>query len=143
MPPLSTPAPDTILEIKDLKTYFYLEKTTVRSVEGVNLTLPRQKTLGLVGESGCGKSVSSLSIMRLIPSPPGKIVGGEVLFQGRDLLKISDDEMRRVRGKEIAMIFQDPMTSLNPVLTIARQLTEALELHMGMDGRAARKRAIE
>ncbi|MBI4493504.1 MAG: ABC transporter ATP-binding protein, partial [Chloroflexi bacterium] len=101
------------------------------------------EALGLVGESGCGKSVGALSLMRLVPSPPGRTVEGEVLFQGRDLLKLSDDRIRRVRGNEIAMIFQDPMTSLNPVLTIGRQITEALELHKGMNGSTARKRAIE
>ena len=114
-----------------------------RAVNGISYTLDEGETLGIVGESGCGKSVSALSIMRLIPQPPGKIVGGQILFQGRDLLKLGDDEIRRVRGKEIAMIFQDPMTSLNPVLTISRQLTEAMELHLGMDGTASKKRAIE
>ncbi len=132
-----------LLEVRDLRTQFRTQDGVVNAVNGVSFTLDEGESLGIVGESGCGKSVSSLSIMRLIPQPPGKIVGGEVIFQGRDLLKISEDEMRRVRGKEIAMIFQDPMTSLNPVLTISRQLTEALELHLGMDGRAAKKRAIE
>ncbi len=101
------------------------------------------ETLGIVGESGCGKSVSVLSVMRLIPQPPGKIVDGEVIFDGRDLLELSDDEIRRVRGNKIAMIFQDPMTSLNPVLTIGRQIGEALELHMGMNKEEARKRSAE
>ncbi len=132
-----------LLEVKDLKTYFYTQDGVVKAVNGVSYTLDEGETLGLVGESGCGKSVSSLSVMRLIPQPPGKIVGGTVTFEGRDLLKISEDEMRRVRGKDIAMIFQDPMTSLNPVLTVCRQLTESLELHLGMDGKAARNRAIE
>lgn len=132
-----------LLEVKDLRTQFRTQDGVVNAVNGVSFTLDEGESLGIVGESGCGKSVSSLSIMRLIPQPPGKIVGGEVLFQEKDLLKISEDEMRRVRGKDIAMIFQDPMTSLNPVLTISRQLTEALELHLGMDGKAAKKRAIE
>ncbi|HEX9015719.1 MAG TPA: ABC transporter ATP-binding protein, partial [Chloroflexota bacterium] len=132
-----------LLEVRDLRTQFRTQDGVVNAVNGVSFTLDEGESLGIVGESGCGKSVSTLSIMRLIPQPPGKIVGGDVLFGGRDLLKISEDEMRRVRGKDIAMIFQDPMTSLNPVLTISRQLTEALELHLGMDGRAAKKRAIE
>ncbi len=132
-----------LLEVEELRTNFFTQDGVVKAVNGVSYTLDEGETLGLVGESGCGKSVSALSIMRLIPQPPGKIVGGRVVFGGRDLLKISEDEMRRVRGKEIAMIFQDPMTSLNPVLTISRQLTEALELHLGMDGGAAKKRAIE
>jgi len=101
------------------------------------------ETLGIVGESGCGKSVSVLSVMRLIPQPPGKIESGEVLFDGRDLMKVDEDEIRQVRGNRIAMIFQDPMTSLNPVLTIERQVSEALELHLGMDRDTARKRTIE
>ncbi|MHB0869834.1 MAG: ABC transporter ATP-binding protein [Chloroflexota bacterium] len=132
-----------LLEVEELRTNFYTQDGVVKAVNGVSYTLDEGETLGLVGESGCGKSVSALSIMRLIPQPPGRIVGGKVVFVGRDLLKISEDEMRRVRGKEIAMIFQDPMTSLNPVLTISRQLTEALELHLGMDGGTAKKRAIE
>ena len=132
-----------LLEVKDLRTQFFTQDGVVNAVNGVSFTLDEGESLGIVGESGCGKSVSSLSIMRLIPNPPGKIVGGQLLFEGRDLLKLSDDDMRKVRGKDIAMIFQDPMTSLNPVLTIARQLTESLELHLGMDGRASRKRAIE
>ena len=132
-----------LLEVKGLRTQFVTQDGVVNAVNGVSYALDEGETLGIVGESGCGKSVSALSIMRLIPQPPGRIAGGEVIFQGRDLLKVSEDEMRRVRGKEIAMIFQDPMTSLNPVLTIARQLTESLELHLGMDGKASRKRAIE
>ncbi|MGI5836566.1 MAG: ATP-binding cassette domain-containing protein, partial [Chloroflexota bacterium] len=99
-----------LLEVSDLRTYFYTQDGVVKAVNGVSYTLDEGETLGLVGESGCGKSVSALSIMRLIPQPPGKVVGGQVMFQGRDLLKVSEDEMRKVRGKEIAMIFQDPMT---------------------------------
>jgi len=132
-----------LLEIQDLRTNFYTQDGVVKAVNGVSYTLDEGETLGLVGESGCGKSVTALSIMRLIPQPPGKIVGGKVIFVGRDLVKLSEEEMRHVRGKEIAMIFQDPMTSLNPVLTIKRQLTEGLELHLGMDGGTAAKRAVE
>jgi len=133
----------TILEVKDLETRFYTEDGTVHAVNGVSFTLDEGETLGVVGESGCGKSVTMLSLLRLIPTPPGKITGGEVLFEGRDLLKMTDDEIRQVRGNRIAMIFQDPMTSLNPVLTINRQVSEALELHLGMDKEQARKRTIE
>src|SRR5213079_1586740 len=115
----------------------------VKAVNGVSFTLKEGEALGLVGESGCGKSVSALSIMRLIPQPPGQILSGQVMFDGRDLLKLKADDMRKVRGNDIAMIFQDPMTSLNPVLTIGRQISEALELHKGMDRSAARKRTIE
>ena len=100
------------------------------------------ETLGLVGESGCGKSVSALSMMRLIPNPPGRTVGGEILFQGQDLLKLRERDMRRVRGKQISMVFQEPMTSLNPVLSVERQLTEALELHLGMEKKDAQREAI-
>jgi oligopeptide transport system ATP-binding protein len=133
----------SLLEVRELRTHFFTQDGVVKAVNGISYSLGEGETLGIVGESGCGKSVSALTIMRLIPQPPGRIVGGEIIFSGRDLLKISEEEIRRVRGKEIAMIFQDPMTSLNPVLTIARQLTEAMELHLGMDGRAARKRAVE
>ncbi len=132
-----------LLEVKDLKTYFYTEDGVVKAVDGVTYSVEAGETLGLVGESGCGKSVSALSLMRLIPSPPGRIVGGEVLLEGVDLLKLSSDEIRRRRGKDLAMVFQEPMTSLNPVLTIGRQITEALELHLGMDNRASNTRAGE
>ena len=135
MPPL--------LQIKDLRTSFFTDDGVVRAVDGVTYDLEEGETLGLVGESGCGKSVSALSILRLIPTPPGKIVGGEVIFEGEDLLKVSEDEIRHVRGNEIAMVFQEPMTSLNPVLTIGRQLTEALELHLDMDQGAALRRAVQ
>ncbi len=119
-----------LLEVNDLRTHFFTQDGVVKAVNGVSFHVDEGETLGIVGESGCGKSVSVLSVMRLIPQPPGKIVGGSVLFQGRDLLKASDDEIRQVRGNKIAMIFQDPMTSLNPVLTIGRQISEALELHL-------------
>lgn len=131
------------MEVKDLKTYFHTQEGTVYAVNGISYTLDEGETLGIVGESGSGKSVQSLSILGLIPSPPGKIESGSVIFRGRDLLKLSREEMRAVRGAEIAMIFQDPMTSLNPVLTIGRQITEALQLHLGMSSSAARARAIE
>ncbi len=133
----------TLLQIKDLKTQFFTEDGVVKAVDGVTYDVEEGETLGLVGESGCGKSVSALSILRLIPYPPGKIVAGEILFEGEDLLKMSEEEIRHVRGNRIAMVFQEPMTSLNPVLTIGRQLTEALELHLKMDGAGARRRAAE
>nr|MBC7245393.1 ABC transporter ATP-binding protein [Chloroflexota bacterium] len=133
----------TLLQVKGLKTQFFTQDGVVNAVNGIDFDLNEGETLGIVGESGCGKSVSVLSLMRLVPSPPGRIVGGEAWFQGRDLLKMSDEEIRSVRGNKIAMIFQDPMTSLNPVLTINQQVSEALELHLGMDKRQARKRTIE
>ncbi|HET6315574.1 MAG TPA: ABC transporter ATP-binding protein, partial [Chloroflexota bacterium] len=132
-----------LLEVSDLRTQFFTQDGVVKAVNGVSFTLAEGEALGLVGESGCGKSVSALSLMRLIPQPPGRIVSGTVNFDGRDLLKLKEDDMRKVRGNDIAMIFQDPMTSLNPVLTIGRQISEALELHKGMDRAAARKRTIE
>ncbi|MCX7624124.1 MAG: ABC transporter ATP-binding protein [Thermomicrobium sp.] len=134
---------EPLLEVRDLRTQFFTQDGVVKAVDGVSFHLMPGETLGLVGESGCGKSITALSIMRLIPSPPGKIVGGEILFEGEDILKMSDDEVRSIRGRKIAMIFQDPMTSLNPVLTINRQISEALELHLGMSKQQARQRAIE
>ncbi|HYU20255.1 MAG TPA: ABC transporter ATP-binding protein, partial [Chloroflexota bacterium] len=132
-----------LLEVKNLKTWFYTPDGIVKAVNGISYTLHEGEALGLVGESGCGKSVSAMSLMRLIPTPPGRIVEGEVWFDGRDLLKLNDEGIRRIRGNDIAMIFQDPMTSLNPVLTIGRQIAEALELHKGMSRDQARKRTIE
>ena len=132
-----------LLEVKDLKTRFKITGAYVHAVNGISYVLDEGGSLGVVGESGCGKSVGVMSVMRLIPQPPGEIYEGEVLYGGRDLLKLSLEEMRRVRGKEIAMVFQDPMTSLNPVMRIGRQITEALELHMGMDKKQARARAAE
>jgi oligopeptide transport system ATP-binding protein len=131
-----------LLEVKNLKTYFQSKDGLVKAVDDVSFTITRGETLGVVGESGSGKSVTALSILRLVQSP-GKIAGGEILFEGRDLLKLSDKEMRKVRGKEIAMIFQDPMTSLNPVLTIGRQLSEPLVTHLGLTTEQARKESIE
>ncbi len=134
---------EPLLEVRDLRTQFFTQDGVVKAVDGVSFHLMPGETLGLVGESGCGKSITALSIMRLIPSPPGKIVSGEILFEGEDILKMSDDEVRSIRGRKIAMIFQDPMTSLNPVLTINRQISEALELHLGMSKQQARQRTIE
>ncbi len=133
----------SLLEVSDLVTKFYTQDGAVNAVNGISFKLDEGETLGIVGESGCGKSVSMLSVMRLIAMPPGRITSGKVMFQGRDLLALSEDEMRKVRGNKIAMVFQDPMTSLNPVLTISEQLSEALKLHMGMDNAQARKRSIE
>jgi len=121
-----------LLEVKDLQTYFFGDEGAVKAVDGISYDVNEGETLGLVGESGCGKSVSALSILRLIPNPPGQIIGGEIFFEGRDLLKLSDDEIRDVRGNRIAMIFQEPMTSLNPVLTIGRQVAEPMEIHRNM-----------
>jgi oligopeptide transport system ATP-binding protein len=131
------------MEVKDLVTRFYTQEGTVYAVNGVSYTLHEGETLGVVGESGSGKSVHALSIMGLIPSPPGKVEDGTVHFRGRDLLKLSQEEMRSVRGAEIAMVFQDPMTSLNPVLTIGTQITEALKLHLGMSNTESRERAAD
>ena len=132
-----------ILEVKNLKTQFQTQDGVVRAVDDVSFYVMPGETLGVVGESGCGKSITGLSIMRLIPSPPGKIVAGEVLFNGDDILRMSDEQVRSIRGNDIAMIFQDPMTSLNPVLTINRQISEALQLHMGMNKGQARERTVE
>jgi len=133
----------TLLQVRNLKTTFLTSAGVVRAVDGVSWDVEEGETVALVGESGCGKSVSALSIMRLVAEPAGRIEGGEILYKGRDLLRLSEPEMRRVRGREIAMVFQEPMTSLNPVLTIGRQLTEGLEIHMQMSPVQARARAIE
>ncbi|RMF01881.1 MAG: ABC transporter ATP-binding protein [Chloroflexi bacterium] len=132
-----------LLQVKNLQTQFFTQDGVVKAVNGISYELNKGETLGIVGESGSGKSVGVMSVMRLIPSPPGKIVGGEVLFEGRDLLKVSEDEIRSIRGNKIAMIFQDPMTSLNPVIPIGKQISEALELHLGMDKKQAKARTIE
>ncbi len=132
-----------LIEVRDLRTHFYTEEGVARAVDGVSWSLKRGRTLALVGESGCGKSVTALSIMRLVPDPPGRIVGGQVLFEGRDLLAASAKEMRRIRGNRIAMIFQEPMTSLNPVYTIGDQIVEAIELHQSLRGRQAWDLATE
>ena len=132
-----------LLQVRNLVTRFYTEQGVVNAVNGISYTLEEGESLGIVGESGSGKSVSVMSLLKLIPTPPGRIEGGEVIFNNRDLLKLSQSEMRRVRGREVTMIFQDPMTSLNPVLTIGRQMTEGLKLHLGMNESQARKRAAE
>ena len=134
---------EPLLAVKDLKTNFYTEEGVVQAVNGVSYDIMPGEILGLVGESGCGKTVSALSILRLIPNPPGRIVGGEIMFEGEDIVKMDEDEVRHIRGNKIGMIFQEPMTSLNPVLTIGRQLTETLELHLKMDKQAANRRAVE
>lgn len=130
-----------LLEVKDLKTYFFTDAGVVKAVDGVSYDLEEGETLGLVGESGCGKSVSALSILRLI-GHPGRIVGGEIRFNGKDLLQIPDHEIRDIRGNQIAMVFQEPMTSLNPVLTIGLQIGEALELHRNLSGKEAREESL-
>jgi peptide/nickel transport system ATP-binding protein len=132
-----------LLEVDDLKTYFFTRDGVVRAVDGVSLFVEAGETLAIVGESGCGKSVTSLSILRLIASPPGRTVGGRVMFEGRDLLELSEPEMRKLRGNAVSMIFQEPMTSLNPVLTIGDQIAETLTLHRGLSHDDAMKRAIE
>jgi oligopeptide transport system ATP-binding protein len=133
----------SLLEISNLAVHFAIDAGLVRAVDGIDLRVDRGETLGIVGESGSGKSVTSLAIMRLLRTPPARIASGAVRFEGRDLLELPLAEMRAIRGRDIAMIFQDPMTSLNPVLTIGRQITEILELHLGLDAAAARRRAIE
>jgi len=132
-----------LLEVEDLGTWFYTRQGIVKAVDGVNFGVASGETLAIVGESGCGKSMTALSLMRLIPDPPGRIVSGTVKLGGKDLLKISEEEMRKVRGNDISMIFQEPMTSLNPVMTIGRQISEALILHRDLDKKAAWKRSIE
>ena len=132
----------TLLEVNDLQTHFFTMDGVVRAVDGVSYDLEEGETLGLVGESGCGKSVSALSLMRLIPDPPGKIVSGQVYLEGEDILKIGMDDMRHIRGAKMSMVFQEPMTSLNPVLTIERQLTETLQLHKGMNKAESRREGV-
>ncbi len=134
---------EPLLRVQDLKTYFYTDEGVAKAVDGVSFEVRPQETLGIVGESGCGKSVTSLSILRLIPDPPGRIVAGHIEFQGKDLLALSEKEMRRIRGNEIAMIFQEPMTSLNPVYTVGDQIMEVLRLHRDMSKDEARRRTIE
>ncbi len=132
-----------LLEVAGLKTHFFTRDGVVRAVDGVSFTVHAGETLAIVGESGCGKSVTSLSILRLIASPPGRTVAGSIRFEGRDLLALSEPDMRKVRGNEISMIFQEPMTSLNPVLTIGRQIAEALVLHRDMNQSEAWQKAVE
>jgi len=154
-PPLSLAFPESstnlpsaalaqsLLEIDDLRTYFFTRDGVVRAVDGVSFSVERGETVAIVGESGCGKSVTSLSILRLIASPPGRTVGGRVCFEGNDLLALPEPEMRKIRGDAISMIFQEPMTSLNPVLTVGRQIAEVLTLHRGLGKDDADQRAIE
>ena len=132
-----------LLEVRNLRTHFFTEDGIVPAVDGVDFTLKPGQTLGIVGESGCGKSITSMSVMRLIPNPPGKIVAGEIIFDKKNLLNLSDAEMRRIRGNDISMIFQEPMTSLNPVFTIGSQIMEAIMLHQKLDKKAAREKCID
>jgi oligopeptide/dipeptide ABC transporter ATP-binding protein len=137
------PSPDRLLDVVDLKTYFDTDEGTVKAVDGVSFHLDKGETLGVVGESGSGKSVTSLSVMRLIATPPGRIAGGQMLFEGQDLVKKSEREMRRIRGNEISMIFQEPMTSLNPVYTVGDQIAEAIVLHQKKSYGAAMRQAAD
>ncbi|MBF0276403.1 MAG: ABC transporter ATP-binding protein [SAR324 cluster bacterium] len=134
---------DSLLEIDNLRTQFFTSGGTVMAVDGVSYDVQEGETVAVVGESGCGKSVTALSIMRLIPDPPGKTVGGRIRFMGKDLLSLDDESMRQIRGRNIAMVFQEPMTSLNPVLTIGRQISETLETHLGISEEEQQKRAEE
>jgi peptide/nickel transport system ATP-binding protein len=134
---------ERLLDVKNLKTYFFTDEGVVRAVDGVDLYIEKGETLGVVGESGCGKSVTALSIMKLIPQPPGKIIEGEILYNGTNLVDLPASQMRKIRGKEISMIFQEPMTSLNPVFTCGEQIAEALRLHEGLGRRAAMDKTVE
>ena len=134
---------ERLLDVKNLKTYFFTDEGVVRAVDGVDLYIEKGETLGVVGESGCGKSVTALSIMKLIPSPPGKIIEGKILYNGTNLVDLPAGQMRKIRGKEISMIFQEPMTSLNPVFTCGEQIAEALRLHEGLGRRAAMDKTVE
>ena len=135
--------PEPLLEVRGLKTYFFTDRGKAKAVDDVSFTLFPGRTLAVVGESGCGKSVTSLSVMRLIPDPPGRIVAGEIRFNGTDLLTLSERQMRRIRGNQISMIFQEPMTSLNPVFRVKEQITEVLRLHQGLSKGAALERAVD
>ena len=143
VPRLAETSPPELLRVRGLTTRFFTQDGVVHAVEDVSFAIWPGEALGIVGESGCGKSVTGLSIMRLVPDPPGKIVAGSIEFKGENLLELNDEEMRQIRGDQIAMIFQDPMTSFNPVLTIGRQIGEALELHQGLRRAAAGRRAVE
>jgi peptide/nickel transport system ATP-binding protein len=142
-PPTLAPAGQPLLEVADLRTWFFTRDGIVRAVDGVSFHVMPGETLAIVGESGCGKSVTALSILRLVPAPPGRIVSGMIALAGRNLLELSEAEMRDVRGNDVSMIFQEPMTSLNPVLSIGRQIAETLTLHQGLDRKAALDKAIE
>jgi peptide/nickel transport system ATP-binding protein len=134
---------ERLLEIKGLKTYFFTDEGVVRAVDGIDLHIDKGETLGVVGESGCGKTVTALSIMKLIAMPPGRIVEGQILYQGRDLVPLPAAQMRKIRGKEISMVFQEPMTSLNPVFTVGEQIAEAIRLHEGLGRRDAMDKTVE
>ena len=134
---------DILLEVKDLQTHFYTDEGLVKAADGIDISIKKGETLGLVGESGCGKSVTALSVMRLIQEPPGKIVQGEILFHGNNLLNLSETEMRHIRGNRISMIFQEPMTSLNPLIRCGDQIAEAIALHQGVSKQEARAKAVE
>ncbi len=134
---------EPLLQVNDLKTYFNIEGTWAKAVDGVTFTIYKGEVLGIVGESGSGKSVTALSLMKLIPDPPGRIMGGEILFKGTDIVKLSYEEMYRIRGKEIAMIFQEPMTSLNPVFRVGMQIAEVIQTHDKISAKEARERAID
>ena len=132
-----------LLEIKDLKTHFFTYEGVAKAVDGISYRLTKGEPLGVVGESGCGKSVTALSVLRLIPVPPGRVVAGEILFKGRNLLKLPEDEMRKIRGNRISMIFQEPMTSLNPVFTVGNQIQETFKLHQGLSKKESLEKTIE
>ncbi|WP_391119584.1 ABC transporter ATP-binding protein [Psychrobacillus sp. L3] len=134
---------EVVLEVKNLKTHFISNKGTAKAVDGIDFVLRKGETMGIVGESGCGKSMTSLSILRLIPSPPGKIVDGQVLLKGQDLVTMSEEEIRKIRGNRISMIFQEPMTSLNPVIPVGEQIAEALRLHQGLSKKQAWDKSVE
>ena len=130
-------SPEALVQIRNLKTYFYTYEGVVRALEGIDLDIYKGETLGLVGETGCGKSVTALSIMRLVPNPPGRIVDGQIMFKGEDLLRKSESEMQAIRGNEITMVFQDPLTFINPVLTIGDQVSEVIMLHEDLNRASA------
>ena len=140
---MSRPQEDILLEVKGLRTYFFTEEGVVKAIESIDFVVYKSETLGLVGESGSGKSVSALSILGIVPDPPGKVLRGEVVFHGQDLRKLSSSEMRKIRGNQIAMIFQDPMTSLNPVFTVGNQIAEAIILHQKVNKKEAREKSIK
>ena len=139
----TAPVSDILLEVRDLRTYFHVMDGTVKAVDGVSFSVRRGETIGIVGESGCGKSVTAMTIMRLLDMPPAEIASGEILFEGTDLVKLPEEQMRHLRGKEIAMIFQEPMSSLNPVFTVGNQIAEAVVLHFKVSKKEAMDRAIE
>ena len=134
---------ELVLEVEDLRTYFSTRWGTVKAVDGVSFDLRRGETLGIVGESGCGKSVTMLSLMRLVPTPPGEIVSGKIVLQGQDILQLTENEMSRVRGSQIALIIQDPMTSLNPVFTIGNQVNEAIQIHQDIPKRSVLQHTLD